>query len=71
MRPEEEHFFDIGRSPESVLKKLLWGDLAIIKQGYFPESLDGLEDEFAFVHIDCDLQKPIQAGLEYFYPRLS
>lgn len=71
MRPEEVHYFDLGRSPEGVMGKLLFKDQAVIKQGYFPDSLDGLEDTFSFVHIDCDLQKPIQAGLEYFYPRLS
>ncbi len=40
--------------------------------GYFPESVDGsMEDiEYALVHIDCDLYKPIKDGLEYFYNKL-
>ena len=27
--------------------------------------------KFAFVNLDCDLHKPMLAGLEFFYPRLS
>lgn len=41
-------------------------------EGYFPETIKGLEDViYAFVHIDADLYQPVKAGLEYFYPRLS
>jgi hypothetical protein len=41
-------------------------------QGYFPESLDQIEDPgtFSLVHIDCDLEKPFTAALNYFYPRM-
>lgn len=47
------------RHPESV---------RMIK-GLFPESLDGLEEQFAFVSIDVDFEKSIYECLEYFYPR--
>lgn len=43
----------------------------IIKQGFFPESLDGLEEKFAFVSIDVDFEESIYEGLKYFYPRLN
>ncbi|MEO7524003.1 MAG: TylF/MycF/NovP-related O-methyltransferase [Ferruginibacter sp.] len=43
----------------------------IIKEGFFPETANGLEEEFAFVSIDADLFEPIYKGLEYFYPRLK
>lgn len=44
----------------------------IIRQGYVPETLAGLENEtFAFVLLDLDLYKPIRDSLEFFYPRLS
>ena len=39
--------------------------------GYFPESLNGLEDKFAFVSLDADLEDSTLAGLEYFVPRMS
>jgi hypothetical protein len=41
--------------------------------GRFPDSLSGIEmpERFAIVHLDCDLYKPMAAGLSYFYPRLS
>jgi len=63
--------YDNSSSETDVLKKMFYPELCVIKKGVFPNSLDGLEDVFAFVHIDCDLSKPIHDALEYFYPRLS
>ncbi len=58
-------------SVNEVLNKMSFKDNCIIKKGYFPESLNGLEDTFCFVSLDPDLYKPILDGLEYFYPRLE
>jgi O-methyltransferase len=60
-----------GTSVQSVLDKMEYKDKCIIKKGWFPESLGGLEDTFCFVSLDADLYKPIYDGLEYFYPRLN
>lgn len=38
--------------------------------GYFPASLNGLEDRFALVSLDADLEESTLAGLEYFVPRM-
>lgn len=57
-------------SIDLVLSKMKYPENCIIKKGYFPDSLNGLEDKFSFVSLDCDLYKPILEGLEYFYPRL-
>ena len=35
------------------------------------DAAKGIEEEFCFVHLDMDLYKPIKAGLEFFWPRLS
>jgi O-methyltransferase len=44
----------------------------ILRKGYVPDTLAGLEDEvFAFVLLDLDLAAPTRASLEFFYPRLS
>lgn len=42
-------------------------------QGWFPETAAMVEEGevFAFLHIDCDLGKPVAAALEFFYPRMS
>lgn len=53
-----------------ILNKMNYPEKCIIKSGYFPESLNGLEDQFCFVSLDADLYTPILNGLEYFYPRL-
>lgn len=56
---------------ETVLSKMEYPSRVIIKQGIFPESIDGLESDFAFVSLDMDFEESIYTGLEYFYPRLS
>lgn len=55
--------------------QLVWDNLPnkeqiIMKKGYFPESLDGLDEQFAFVSIDVDFGESIYQGIKYFYPRL-
>lgn len=54
-----------------VLQKMKYLETIIIKQGFFPESLNGLEDMFAFVSIDVDFEDSIYEGLQYFYPRME
>ena len=54
-----------------VLQKMKHLETIVIKQGFFPESLDGLEDIFAFVSIDVDFEESIYQALIYFYPRLN
>jgi O-methyltransferase len=60
-----------GTSTELVLAKMKNREVCIVKQGYFPDSLQGLEGSFAFVSLDADLFLPIYEGLCYFYPRLN
>lgn len=57
-------------SIETVLQRMKYRNLCIVKQGYFPESLLGLEKHFCLVSIDVDLYQPTLNALEYFYPRL-
>jgi O-methyltransferase len=42
-------------------------------RGWFPQSVtdEMRADRFAFVHLDADLEAPITAGLEFFWPRLE
>ena len=69
-RAEEGDFSDT--SPEAVLARLPFREQAVIRQGYFPDTSIGLEDErFALVSLDADLFAPILAGLAFFYPRLN
>lgn len=55
---------------DTVLSRMTYLDNIVIKQGYFPESLNGLEDRFCFVSIDVDFEESIFSCLEYFYKRL-
>lgn len=55
---------------ERIMGGMRFPENCIIKKGYFPDTAEGLEESFCFVNIDCDLYKPIYAGLSYFYPRL-
>lgn len=43
----------------------------VFKQGFFPETTRGLEDEkFCFVYLDADLYQSTKDGLNFFYPRM-
>lgn len=53
-----------------VLSKMHYPEQCRICKGVFPESADGVEDNFCFVNLDADLYAPTLAGLEYFYPRM-
>lgn len=60
-------------SLELVRKNVGNGEFIQYVRGYFPNSItcDIEKERFAFVHIDCDLYKPIKAGLEFFSERLD
>lgn len=55
------------------VKQRLNSEKYIFHKGYFPETIDDIEDatEFALVSMDADLYNPTKSGLEYFFPRLS
>ncbi|MCD7808271.1 MAG: TylF/MycF family methyltransferase [Erysipelotrichaceae bacterium] len=56
----------------NIMKRMPYPENVIIKQGYFPDTTNGLDDlTFSFVSLDADLYQPILAGLNYFYPRLN
>jgi O-methyltransferase len=59
-------------SVEAVVRKIApRNDNVVVYEGRFPETAAHAPGEFAFVHLDADLFEPINAGLEFFYPRLS
>ncbi len=65
------HSYDQRSTENDVLRRMYYPEMCVVKKGRVPDSLFGLEDEhFAFVHIDCDLSKPVADSLEYFFPRL-
>lgn len=57
-------------SVQRVMAKMKYKENVVINQGLFPSSVNGLEDEFAFVSLDCDWEESLYQGLCYFYPRL-
>lgn len=56
---------------ERVLSILPYPERVIVKPGFFPDSLDGLEERFCFVSLDVDFAQTTLEGLRYFWPRLS
>ena len=62
---------DFGITSEQlVLSKLPYPDMCVLKKGYFPETAEGIDEQFCFVNLDFDLYNPILAGLEFFVPRM-
>jgi len=43
----------------------------IVKPGFFPESLNGLEERFCLASLDVDFEETTLEGLRYFWPRLN
>lgn len=58
-------------SMEQVLAVMPYPERVVLKPGFFPESLNGLEEIFCFVSLDVDFEAATLAGLRYFWPRLS
>ncbi|MGN1016915.1 MAG: TylF/MycF/NovP-related O-methyltransferase [Faecousia sp.] len=58
-------------SASLVLSALPFPEQAVLKIGFFPESLGGLEEAFCLVSLDVDFEAATLEGLRYFWPRLS
>lgn len=59
-------------SVERVLAALPHPEVAVVRQGLFPQTAQGLENErFALVSLDVDLEESTYAGLCFFLPRMS
>ena len=56
---------------EKVLAILPYPEKIIVKPGFFPESLGGLEEQFCLVSLDVDFYQTTLDGLRYFWPRLE
>lgn len=56
---------------EKVLSIMPCPEMVTVKPGFFPESLDGLEERFCLVSLDVDFYQTTLDGLRYFWPRLE
>ncbi len=56
---------------DKVLAIMPYPEKVTVKPGFFPESLDGLEEQFCLVSLDVDFEQATLEGLRYFWPRLS
>ena len=58
-------------SVEQVMAGMPYPEKIVLKPGFFPDSLGGLEEKFCFVSLDVDFEATTLVGLTYFWPRLS
>ena len=56
---------------EKVLSILPHPEQAVVKAGFFPDSLEGLEERFCLVSLDADFEQVTLDGLRYFWPRME
>ena len=56
---------------EKVLAILPYPEKVIVKPGFFPASLEGLEENFCLVSLDVDFYQTTLDGLRYFWPRMN
>lgn len=64
----EKHFNNT--SVDLVMSKMPYPQQVVIRKGYVPESLNGIDDQFCFVNLDMDLYKPTFDALRFFYPKM-
>ncbi len=57
-------------SKELVRQKMQYPGQCIFKEGYFPETAQGVEGSFCFVNLDLDLYQPTLEGLQWFGERM-
>jgi hypothetical protein len=56
---------------EKVLAIMPHPQKITVKPGFFPDSLEGLEERFCLVSLDVDFYQATLDGLRYFWPRLE
>lgn len=56
---------------EKVLAIQPYPEKIIVKPGFFPASLEGLEENFCLVSLDVDFYQTTLDGLRYFWPRMN
>ena len=56
---------------DKVLAIMPHPDSITVRPGFFPESLEGLEERFCLVSLDVDFYQTTLDGLRYFWPRLE
>lgn len=58
-------------SAQKVLSIMPFPEQIVLHPGFFPESLNGLEERFCLVSLDVDFRQTTLDGLRYFWPRLE
>ena len=56
---------------EKVLSIMPHPESVAVRPGFFPASLEGLEERFCLVSLDVDFYQTTLDGLRYFWPRLE
>lgn len=71
---EESRFSDraffMETGSDFVMEKMPYPKNVLIKKGYFPESMQSVEDRFCFVNLDMDLYVPMLNGLRFFWDKM-
>lgn len=57
-------------SVELVMSRMPNPENVRVHKGYFPDSTEGITENFCFVRVDLDLYKPTVAALEFFHPMM-
>jgi hypothetical protein len=62
--------FSLDNAEDFILGKLPHKENAIIYKGWFPESAEGVNDNFVFVNLDFDLYAPSLSALKIFWSKM-
>ena len=61
----------VNTAADKVLSIMPNPQNVIVKPGFFPESLNGMEEIFCLVSLDVDFEQTTLDGLRYFWPRIA
>lgn len=65
---DQSFFAETGS--DFVMGKMPYPKNVMIKKGYFPESMQDVDDKYCFVSLDMDLYVPMLNGLRFFWDRM-
>lgn len=58
-------------SVEITMSKMPYPEKCVIHKGYFPDTANGITDQFCFINLDMDLYEPTYNGLHFFKDKMT
>lgn len=71
INPLENSGYFNQTSEQVVMDKMKFPENVVIRKGYIPDTLEGVNDTFCFINLDLDLYEPTRQALDFFYDKVE